>query len=102
MCKKKPFRIIGFIFLGVFGVAALGIVIMLLWNWLVPTLFAGPTITYWQALGLFLLSKLLLSGSHGGGHTKRSRSHEPWKSQLHMKLEHKRDEEGKVDEVLEK
>jgi hypothetical protein len=26
-----------------------------LWNWLVPDLFGGPALTYWQALGLWLL-----------------------------------------------
>lgn len=30
---------------------------MLLWNWLVPEVFHGPTVTYWQAfIGVLLLS----------------------------------------------
>jgi hypothetical protein len=41
---------------------------MLLWNWLMPALFAGVrTIDYWQALGLLLLSKILLGGGHFRG-----------------------------------
>mgnify|MGYP006988825383 CR=1 FL=1 len=28
----------------------------LLWNWLVPVIFAGPKITLWQALGLEILT----------------------------------------------
>jgi len=32
---------------------------MLLWNWLMPTLFQLPEITFWQACGLQLLSTLL-------------------------------------------
>lgn len=39
-----------------------GLVVMLLWNWLVPDLFKGPNITIWQSFGLILLSKLLLKG----------------------------------------
>jgi len=41
---------------------------MLLWNWLVPALFNGPVITYWQSLGLLVLSKILFSGFSKGGH----------------------------------
>ena len=33
--------------------------LQLLWNWLIPTLFALPEITFWQACGLQLLSTLL-------------------------------------------
>lgn len=33
--------------------------IMLLWNWLAPVLFGLPTITFWQALGLFALLRCL-------------------------------------------
>lgn len=37
----------------------------LLWNWLVPVLFGGPTISYWQALGLLALTKILFFGIGG-------------------------------------
>ena len=40
-------------------------VIMLLWNWLIPDLFSGPVITFWQAAGLFLLSKILFGFGKG-------------------------------------
>ncbi|MBK7503624.1 MAG: hypothetical protein IPI52_00420 [Bacteroidetes bacterium] len=33
---------------------------MLLWNWLIPVIFGLKAITYFQALGLFLLSRILL------------------------------------------
>jgi hypothetical protein len=56
-------------------------VVMSLWNWLVPALFAGPAITYWQALGLLVLSKILLGGLRmgpgRGGHWRR-RMRERW------------------------
>ena len=37
--------------------------IMWLWNWLVPELFNGPTITFWQSAGLFVLSNILFKSS---------------------------------------
>ena len=30
-------------------------ILWLLWNWLVPELFGGPRVTYWQAVGVMLL-----------------------------------------------
>jgi hypothetical protein len=47
------------------AVAALGFVVMALWNWLMPPLFGRPTVTFWQAVGLLVLSKLLLGGFRG-------------------------------------
>jgi hypothetical protein len=44
-----------------------------LWNWLLPALFTGAhLITFWQALGLLLLSRILFGtwhskGGRGGG-----------------------------------
>lgn len=43
-------------------------VVMYLWNWLIPELFNGPVVTFWQAFGLILLSKILFGGFKGGGH----------------------------------
>lgn len=44
-----------------------GAVVMLLWNWLMPAIFGLISISFWQALGLFALCRILL-GSFGGGH----------------------------------
>jgi hypothetical protein len=52
-------------------IAAAALVVMLLWNWLIPPLFARPVITYWQALGLLILSRLLFGALRG-------RPHAPW------------------------
>lgn len=48
---------------------ALGGIVMLLWNWLIPIIFGLKTITYLQALGLFLLSRILL-GNFGFGNKR--------------------------------
>ena len=64
-------------------VAAFGAVMMLTWNWLVPDLFNGPHINFWQALGLFLLFKLLF-----GGFSPRGRGHcgPGWKKDWRSKM----------------
>ena len=40
-------------------VAGISAVVMALWNWLMPAIFGLGVISFWQALGIFLLSKLL-------------------------------------------
>lgn len=53
------------------GVFVFGSVVMLLWNALLPALFGLKTITFWQALGILVLSKILFGGfSRGHGHHK--------------------------------
>jgi hypothetical protein len=44
-------------------VLILGFPLMWLWNWLMPTIFDLPEITFWQALGINLLSILLFKPS---------------------------------------
>lgn len=41
-------------------------VIELLWNWLIPTLFHGPIVTYWEALGILVLLSIV-GGLFKGG-----------------------------------
>lgn len=48
------------------AIAVLGFVVMRLWNWLTPTLFGWHLITFWQAVGLLVLSKILFGGFRGG------------------------------------
>jgi len=43
--------------------AVLGYPLMLLWNWLMPILFKLPEITFWQAVGLNVLSGILFKSS---------------------------------------
>src|SRR4051812_49237895 len=47
-----------------------GAIVMLLWNWLLPPLFGWPVVTFWQALGLLALCRILFGGfgRHGGGY----------------------------------
>ena len=42
----------------------LGLPTMLLWNWLMPVIFGLTKISFWQAMGLNILSGILLKGSN--------------------------------------
>jgi hypothetical protein len=50
-----------------------GTVIRLLWNALLPPLFGFPQVTFWQALGVLVLSRILFGGFGGGHSGRRSR-----------------------------
>ncbi|MDR2885610.1 MAG: hypothetical protein LBU95_02365 [Rikenellaceae bacterium] len=63
------------------GIAVLAAAVMLLWNWLMPAIFALTAITYWQALGLMVLARLLFGGMRHGGHGHHGHHghmHEKW------------------------
>jgi hypothetical protein len=51
------------VLLGLLVIALLGILLglplQLLWNWLMPTIFNLPTITFWQAMGLNIMASIL-------------------------------------------
>ena len=62
--------------------ALVSLVVMLLWNWLVPSLFSGPAIGFWQAAGLLVLSRILFGGLRGrGGYGWRH--HRAWHQRWH-------------------
>ena len=59
--------------LGVVFVLIGGEVVMQLWNWLTPRLFGWHAITFWQALGLLALCRILFGGFGGGRHHRSDR-----------------------------
>jgi hypothetical protein len=48
-------------------VALFSLLVMALWNWLLPAIAGLPAITFWQALGLLALSRILFGGFGGMG-----------------------------------
>ena len=44
-----------------------GDIVLQLWNWLLPPIFGWRQITFWQALGLLALCRILFGGFGGGG-----------------------------------
>ncbi len=61
--KRVARRVAIHLFFFLILIAALGVLVMLLWNALLPELFNGPTLGYWQAVGVLLLSHILLRGT---------------------------------------
>jgi hypothetical protein len=85
---RKALRIAGFALAGmtlaVLFALLFGIVVKALWNWLMPGLFGLKAITYWQALGIVLLAKILFGGPGRsrrdyGDRTERRRGRRFWK-----------------------
>ena len=67
-----------FMFLG-------GLIVQWLWNWLMPDIFELRRVTFWEALGLLALSRILFGGfgkgsgshRHSGGR-RTSGDGRPW------------------------
>jgi hypothetical protein len=67
-----PLAILGMVLFTWIG----GSLVMLLWNWLAPELFGFKHISFWQALGLLALCRILFGGfglSGGGNRSSRRR-----------------------------
>ena len=74
-------RALKFVLFAAVAAAVLSLVTMSLWNWLMPALFGLRAITFWQALGVLVLSRILLGGFRGRpGHAMhwRRRMQERW------------------------
>lgn len=74
-----PLAILGMVIFVAIG----GTVVRELWNWLAPSLFGFKVITFWQALGLLALCRILFGGFglHGSGRSgMRRRMRERWES----------------------
>jgi hypothetical protein len=70
--------------------------VMSLWNWLMPSLFQLGMISFWQALGILLLTKLLFGFGRGGWHGHRSNQWQGtpmWKQKMGERLKHMTPEE---------
>lgn len=81
MKRYRLLRVLKIALFGSLAVVAVSFVVMGLWNVLMPSIFAVRSITFWQALGLLVLSKLLFGGFRpysGGGRHWRRRMIERW------------------------
>lgn len=81
-------KAIGFSLCAVSVAALIGWVVMLLWNNVLAAVTSVKIITYWQALGLLLLSKILF-----GGLNKWGGKHKAWSNEMKEKWHHMSAEE---------
>jgi len=75
---EKVVAVIGLAILGIGLMFLFGLVVMALWNWLMPEIFGLKKLSYWQAWGVLALSCILFgkiggSGSNGKSDRKRKR-----------------------------
>ena len=82
---KKPW-ILKMILIIPLIIAAVTFATMSLWNWLVPVLFNGPVISFWQTLGLLILSKILFGGFRGRHQGPPWKHH--WRRRMEEKMQH--------------
>jgi len=92
MTKRRLRRILKFAViapvLGVALVFVFGFVVMSLWNWLAPSIFDGRLITFWQALALLILCRILFGGFRG-----RPGHHMHWRHRMRDRWERMTPEE---------
>jgi hypothetical protein len=69
--RRSKGRFLFFIPVAIAIGAAVGGVVMLLWNNLMPELFGLKRITFWQAFGLLALCRILFGGFRGYGGWRR-------------------------------
>jgi hypothetical protein len=91
MSAGKAIKIAGWVLLGI-AIAVvlaflLGLAVMALWNWLLPAITRGAVaeITYWQAVGLFILCHLLFKShhEHHGGEHDHHKNHGAFARKIH-------------------
>src|SRR6266705_3758568 len=85
---RRFLRVLKFVVIAALIIAVLSFVVMRLWNWLTPALFGWHMITFWQAVGILILSKILLGGFRG-----RPGWHPYWRRRMMERWEHMTPEE---------
>jgi hypothetical protein len=66
-----PLAILGMVLFTFIG----GEIVKQLWNWLLPPIFGWRQVTFWQALGILALCRILFGGFglHGSGRSRLRR-----------------------------
>jgi hypothetical protein len=85
----KTLRVLKYVGFGILGIGFVMLAVFLtmsLWNALIPQLFHGPVLSFWQTAGLFILSKILLTGVAPGG--SHGRSGKEWRRKYNGKYMH--------------
>lgn len=84
-CRGRNCFMIPVMIVGLFAISG---VVTLLWNWIIPSISTLTTLTYWQAMGLFVLCRILFGGfrfgfrKHHQGFHKHLAKHAPFKDRF--------------------
>ncbi|MFY9645880.1 MAG: hypothetical protein WAK29_11920 [Terriglobales bacterium] len=81
MRKNRVGKVLAMIAFAVVFLVVISFVVMHLWNWLMPALFGLHLITFGQAMGVLVLSRILFGGfrgRHGGRMRWRRGMMERW------------------------
>lgn len=78
MKRYRVLRSLKFFVVAVVAMTVVGFAIMSLWNWLLPPLVGWHSISLIQALGLFLLCRLLFGGWRGRRWGWKQRMRDRW------------------------
>ena len=62
MKRHRILRGLKILVLVILAASVFSFVVMELWNWLIPAIFGLHAISFWQALGLLVLCKILFRG----------------------------------------
>ena len=72
LCRGRNCFFFPLLLVGFFGISA---VVMILWNLVLPSVSSLSPLTYWQAMGIFALSRILFGGirfhRHGQRHAQQ-------------------------------
>jgi hypothetical protein len=59
-----------------------GLVVMVLWNWIMPEVFGLNPLTYWQSWGIVLLAHILFKAGGCRDHDRHKPRDESWKDRF--------------------
>lgn len=69
---RGAFKVFFMIIAAIVFLLLFGYGFMLLWNWLMPEVFGLPILSYWKAVGILVMAKLLFGNFGGKGYKKHS------------------------------
>ena len=78
--RRKPYLIPLFIIIGIAAMAGFGWVVMSLWNATLVPATGAAIITFWQGLGLLVLSRILVGGFGSGSRRRGNNWRGKWMS----------------------
>ena len=89
--KFWPLKAVGILAIVAVVFSALSYVVMQLWNNVLAVVVHVGVVTFWQAAGILVLSKILFGGFKGGGFRGGMHGHSQWKSEMRNKWQNVRE-----------